>query len=84
MIPFLWFISKPLFIFTILVYGIFKSLIFIDATTKSKSLKIGFLSVIAAFIQLTGYGIGFFQEGIKRIFEPKNYRETGAAIEYPS
>ena len=84
MIPFLWFISKPLFIATILGYGLFKSLILIDATIKSKSLKIGFLSMTAAFIQLTGYGIGFFQEGIKRIFEPKTHRETGAAIEYPS
>ena len=84
MIPFLWFISKPLFTATILGYGLFKSLILIDATAKSKSFKIGFLSMIAAFIQLTGYGTGFFQEGIKRIFEPKNHRETGVAIEYPS
>ncbi|QMW05600.1 glycosyltransferase [Spirosoma foliorum] len=59
-------------------------LILIDATQKEKSIKVGLLSVEAAFVQLTGYGIGFISEGWKRFWEPKQFRETGASIEYPS
>jgi len=42
-------------------------LIFFHAWWKNKSLKIAFLSVIAAFTQLTAYGIGFIQDYWKRI-----------------
>lgn len=42
-------------------------LIFFHAWWKNKSLKIAFLSVIAAFIQLTAYGLGFMQDFWKRI-----------------
>lgn len=64
--------------------GLIALLILIDATRKEKSLKIGVLSVVAAFTQLIGYGIGFLSEGWKRIREPKEFRETGASIDYPS
>ncbi|PLK43380.1 glycosyltransferase family 2 protein [Emticicia sp. TH156] len=37
-------------------------LIFIDSALKNKSLKVGLLSIIACFIQLFAYGIGFMQE----------------------
>ena len=40
----------------LLIYG---TLIFIDSSIQNKSLKIGFLSVFASFIQLIGYGCGF-------------------------
>jgi len=83
-LPALWFISKPLFIFVIVCYAIFKIAIFVDSMARNKSLKVAYLSVVAAFVQLTGYGTGFFKEGLKRIFEKKSHRETGAAIEYPS
>lgn len=63
---------------------LFSALILIDATRKEKSLKVGLLSVVAAFVQLIGYGVGFITEGWKRWREPKNFRETGATIEYPS
>jgi len=33
--------------------------IFIDSTVKTKSLSVGLLSMIATFVQLTGYGCGF-------------------------
>jgi hypothetical protein len=33
----------------------------------NKSFKVAFLSIIAAFIQLTAYGLGFVQDFIKRI-----------------
>ena len=42
-------------------------LIFFDAWTSNKSIKIAFLSVIASFIQLTAYGLGFMQDFFKRI-----------------
>ena len=63
---------------------LFAFLILIDATRKEKSLKVGLLSVGAAFVQLIGYGVGFLNEGWKRLREPKHFRETGAHMEYPS
>ncbi|GAA3983409.1 glycosyltransferase [Mucilaginibacter dorajii] len=46
---------------------IFILLIFFHAWWKNKSAKIAFLSIIAAFTQLTAYGIGFMQDFWKRI-----------------
>lgn len=46
--------------------GIFVLVIFLDASLKNKSPKIGILSVIAAFIQLVGYGTGFLLAWWKR------------------
>lgn len=45
---------------------IFALIICVDATRCNKSLKIGLLSVVAAFIQLTGYGTGFIRAWWKR------------------
>ena len=46
---------------------IFYSLvIFIDSTIRNKSLKVGLLSVPAAFVQLMGYGCGFIESWWKR------------------
>jgi len=42
-------------------------LIFFHSWWKNKSVKIAFLSIIAAFIQLTAYGLGFMQDFWKRI-----------------
>jgi len=42
-------------------------LIFFHSLIKNKSVKIAFLSLIAAFIQLTAYGLGFMQDFVKRI-----------------
>ena len=77
-------ISPILFWLSISVLLLLAILILIDATKQEKSLKVGILSVEAAFIQLIGYGVGFLSEGWKRLTEPKNFRETGATIEYPS
>ncbi len=41
---------------------LFFSLIFGHSSTKYSNLQIGFLSVAATFIQLTGYGMGFLRE----------------------
>lgn len=45
---------------------LFAFIICLDATLQNKSLKIGLLSVIASFIQLTGYGTGFLRAWWKR------------------
>jgi len=46
---------------------LFILLIFFHSWYKNKSAKIAFLSIIAAFIQLTAYGLGFMQDFWKRI-----------------
>lgn len=42
--------------------GIYIMLIFFHALIINKSAKVAFLSVIAAFVQLTAYGLGFMQD----------------------
>lgn len=53
--------------FSILPILFYATLIFMDASLGTKSMKIGFLSVAASFIQLTGYGTGFFSAWWKRV-----------------
>ena len=40
---------------------LFSLLIFVDSSIRNKSVKIGFLSIWASFIQLIGYGTGFIR-----------------------
>lgn len=40
--------------------------IFIHATIKTKSIKIGFLSVLTSIVQFIGYGIGFLSSMLKK------------------
>ncbi|WP_128544278.1 glycosyltransferase [Larkinella soli] len=83
-VPFWWFIHQLPGVLATGALLLFSVLILIDATRKEKSLKVGFLSVAAAFVQLTGYGVGFLKEGWKRLREPKGHQETGVNMEYPS
>ena len=83
-IPIWVLISPILFGIAVSIVAMMSILILMDATRKEKSLKVGLLSVEAAFIQLIGYGIGFISEAWKRFREPKHFRQTGASIEYPS
>ncbi|MDL2290227.1 glycosyltransferase [Paludibacteraceae bacterium OttesenSCG-928-F17] len=53
----------------ILIYVL---LLFTDASIKTKSIKIGFLSIIAAFVQLFGYGCGFLYAAWRRLILRKN------------
>lgn len=46
--------------------GVFAGVIFIDSSIANKSPLIGIISVMAAFIQLTGYGSGFLAAWWKR------------------
>ena len=45
---------------------LFALIIFFDSSIQNKSVKIGTLSILAAFIQLTGYGSGFLRAWWKR------------------
>ena len=47
----------------ILLYSL---LICIDSTIRNRSLKVGLLSIPAAFVQLMGYGLGFIESWWKR------------------
>lgn len=46
-------------------------LLFFHAWRKTRSVKVGFLGVVAAFIQLTAYGMGFIQDFWKRVVRKK-------------
>ena len=45
---------------------LYSGVIFVDSSLKNKSLKVGLLSVPAAFTQLMGYGLGFIESWWKR------------------
>ncbi|WP_026899149.1 glycosyltransferase [Daejeonella oryzae] len=47
--------------------AIYILLIFFHSWSTNKSAKVAFLSIIAAFVQLTAYGLGFLQDFWKRI-----------------
>jgi glycosyltransferase involved in cell wall biosynthesis len=70
-IPLTIFISTNLFKFGVGLLVIYSLLNFLDSSIKNKSIVVGALSVVAAFTQLFGYGIGFITEGYKEIFKSK-------------
>ena len=53
-------------VFSPLLLLLYFLLIAADATCREKSLKVGLLSAVAAFVQLTGYGCGFLTAWWKR------------------
>lgn len=57
---------KCLFIIPLLPIMLYMLLLLVHSTLQNKNLKIGILSIIAAFIQLFGYGCGFLQAWWKR------------------
>ena len=65
-------IIRPLGVLCDIVLAIFILLIFFHSWWKNKSLKIAFLSVIAAITQLTAYGLGFMQDFWKRVILKKS------------
>lgn len=83
-IPLWWLIFKPFFYLAIGIFALYTLLNFIDSTLKNKSIQVGLLSIIAVYVQLVGYGIGFITEGWKKLFEEKGYKQLGDNIEYPS
>ncbi|MBS0001399.1 MAG: glycosyltransferase [Cyclobacteriaceae bacterium] len=61
--------SRFIFYVLLSLYLLFSLLLFGEAYLQQKRLKIAVMSVWAGFIQLTAYGTGFMQEGIKRILK---------------
>ncbi len=55
-----------------LLTGVYILLIFFHSLAVNKSVKVAFLSIIAAFVQLIAYGLGFMQDFWKRIILKKN------------
>ncbi|MBC7744753.1 MAG: glycosyltransferase [Flavobacterium sp.] len=55
--------------FLLAVYIIF---IFFHSWIENKSAKVAFLSIIAVFVQLTAYGLGFTQDFFRKIMMNKN------------
>lgn len=51
-------VVNPYFILPLVVY---MALVFLDSVVKNKSLSVGFLTVIALFIQFFGYGLAFLK-----------------------
>lgn len=48
---------------------LYVGLVFVDSTLKNTSPKVGWLSVSAVFVQMTGYGIGFIGDFWKRVIQ---------------
>src|SRR5574344_107921 len=66
LLPAVFTLGAGFFLLCALFYGVgllplllYAFLVFADSTNKNRSLRIGFLSAIAAYIQLIGYGSGF-------------------------
>jgi len=55
-----------------LPFAIFVVLIFSDSLLKNKNLNVALLSVLAAFVQLYAYGLGFLHAFYKRIVLQKD------------
>ena len=53
-------------VWRLLPLALFVLIVFMDASLSNKSVVIGILSVVASFIQLTGYGTGFLRAWWKR------------------
>lgn len=60
-------LRQPLAPWCNLILAIYTLLIFFHAWVINKSAKIALLSIIAAFIQLTAYGLGFMQDFCKHV-----------------
>ena len=65
-IPILTIIGSLLVMIGLMPLLLYSIIICVDSTMQNNSLKIGLLSIAAAFIQLTGYGCGFISAWWKR------------------
>ena len=54
-------VGCPYFWVYLIPFALFAIIIFLDATRAEKSVGVGFRAVMAAFVQLTGYGSGFLR-----------------------
>lgn len=59
-------IHMPLAIAALACYAAYFLAIFIDSLRLNKNVRVALLSIPAAFIQLTGYGLGFLKQLLRR------------------
>jgi glycosyltransferase involved in cell wall biosynthesis len=64
-IPISAIIDLRLTVFILLLYLLYFILIALGAFTNTKSILVSLLSIPSAFIQMTGYGLGFLKERVK-------------------
>jgi glycosyltransferase involved in cell wall biosynthesis len=64
-IPVLFLISNIWAMWVAVLYATYFVLIGFISTMLNRSLSVGLLSIVAAFIQLTGYGYGFIREALR-------------------
>jgi hypothetical protein len=58
------------------LYFVYFVIIFLTSSIQNKSIKIGYLSVVAVWKQFYGYGIGFLESFIKIIILKKKPQEA--------
>lgn len=63
----------PIGITLVMLYVIYSLVILTDSFRKEKSITVAVLSVVASFIQLSSYGVGFIQEYRRRITEKREF-----------
>jgi len=59
--------SSAVFRIWLLILLIYAALVFSDSTRKNKNIAVGFLSIAATFVMLTGYGRGMLQAAFSEI-----------------
>lgn len=73
-------LSVPLFYngipFLYWLYAFYFAILFVFSVIQNKSIKIGFFSIIAVFIQFFGYGFGFLESFFKISVLKKNPEEV--------
>jgi hypothetical protein len=65
-VPLLLLLYRPLGTVAVALLALYTGLIFVHASVKNRSLRVGLLSVGAVYVQLFGYGIGFLTEGWRK------------------
>lgn len=56
--------------------ALFSALVLADASVRNRSLRVGLLTVPAAFVQLLGYGSGFLRAGWERVVRGRGEMEA--------
>lgn len=67
--------SLKLFLVGVIFLFFYFALIFVDSLLENHSLRVGSLSVAAAFVQLWAYGVGFWQELWQKLKEERGKKE---------
>ena len=66
------YLGAAIMLLALLPLLLFSLIVFIDSSIRNKSVKIGFLSIWASFIQLVGYGTGFIRAWWLRCVRGRN------------